>query len=225
MARKLKLTLVALVAMTSCAVAAQGANGHTFTGGSEPTYLTAIGSNHTFSIGGASVTCETATFSGQMWSTSETVTLIPTYGGVCKLGEILATFTNLACRYDVGGWTSELHAPVSLFCFTRTAGMEISAAGCRIYIGDSHGENTPVNQGLGGVRFTKGTSGGINDLTMTFTMSNLAYETNGAFACVLIGLPSTGTNGTYAGSATLLGYTNGTHTTQTSVTFDWPGES
>ncbi len=227
MIRKLKTLGVALVVVFALgAMAAQAAGAaDTFTSdsGTNSTIFTGnqVGTN-VFSLGGASVSCPVARFTGTKSGNSVTsVTVHPEYegnaGGECQLSPIGSlTFTTTGCNYIITSETHEnaaheKHGTFEIECATTTSPShlthEITINGpCVIHVpGQSEAELE------GGVVFENGTEtvGGVNkkDVKITATVTGITAVVTDSFACTIGGLsPGTYNNATYKGSITFTGY-------------------
>ena len=208
MSRNLKalgLALIAAMAMT--AVAAQAASAHEFTSASNSTVVTATGTNHVFDANGVKVTC-TAFFKGtQTGKIADTLTVRPVYSNeekICETPIGKAQIDTKGCDYIFDSETSGAgDATVSVSCSAGHS-IKITGTACTITVGSQ----TPA----GGVSFTNEAAG---DVKVTATATGIHYTTSG-FGCALVGLPGTGVNGTYTGTATAQGFVdNGTSGTAT----------
>lgn len=237
MTRNLKaLGLALLAAFALSAIAAQGAlaaENHEFTATDSPVDLTGSQEGlHEFTAGKPKTTCTEANFSGTVANpTSDKVRVTPTYGGHCTLGSLAVEVNN-----NKGGGEAEKHceyvfdsdttsngevedAPVSVDCnHEGSITITNAASTCVVHISDTSGGNT-VNQNLHGVTFDKEGSGAEEDLLVTATVTGIHFVATGG-ACILLGIPATGNNGTYTGDTTVRGYEDGNHAVQIGITLE-----
>ena len=202
--RALGLALLAAMAMT--AVAAQAASAHEFTSASNSTVLTATGTNHVFNANGVEIKCH-AFFKGtQTGVAADTITVHPIYNNEAKTCETpigKAQIDTKVCDYIFESDTVGGDAPVTVSCAAGHS-IKITGTACTITVGSQ----TPGN----GVTFANG----VGDVNVTATATGIHYTTSGGLGCALPGLPLTGTNGTYTGTATVQGFLDlGTSGTQT----------
>jgi hypothetical protein len=189
------------------------------------TYLT--GDTHAgdkvFSTDTGEETCGTETYSGSVAGTSSaTVTVTPTYSN-CHLIFIF-TFN---VTIDVNGcgfvFTIESGANANNEGSTEIecpAGkvIEVTAPGCTVTV--------PPQSGLTKVTYTnKGNAVPAKemDITVDFSITGITYEEHNTIGSTCANSTSHTTNGTYAGAATVRGYSSPTthnSTTQTGITVD-----
>jgi hypothetical protein len=159
--------------------------------------------------GGFSVTCQkVSTVGGTVTDKATEVTGEPRYEE-CKNslgGE--ATVNSNGCHYKFTSETNASeHAEVHLICGSEAtepkgAGITISTAGATLTIG---------TQTLRGVHYTnETTSPGTSEREMHITLSatvekSIHYTCSPAFTCGIAGIPTTGTEATYKGKATVTG--------------------
>lgn len=193
--RNLKVMGLALVAMLAMsAVVASAASATNFTAASYPVALSGSqpgGAPHTFAVGGGSVECETAVFTGTGAAASETQTITPNYGGAgaCEaFGFLGATVTLNGCDYlfNVAG-------TVNLVC---PSGKDVTIADelnlCVVHIGPQTGIN--------GISYKN--NGNHVDVTAASTNIKATVTKNSIFCPVAGG---NYTNASYSGTVTLKG--------------------
>lgn len=184
--------------------------------------------NHVFTPkpGGAAVTCKKAKFEGTeevtqtqseheinhtdgvfthqpplgnktLTNTSSTVT--PTYSE-CEAFGGAATVTTTECHYRLVATTNESSLGASEIKCSGTKKITVEAAGCKLEIGSQ----TPT----GGVNYENNKTGSTNewDIKAKSAVTGISFNTNGAFACTLAGIPKEGKEGTYSGEVTIKGF-------------------
>lgn len=212
------------------AVGAQGALGvveHTFTAEKEITVLTGAQTGvHSIKLtaGSVSLQCSAVTFAGTMAGASlDRIRLRPSYGS-CILGlETPASWMNTGCDYIVDSDTTGGNLAISC---EPGAMMDFTVAGCRLQVRDVDSKGNAVNQALNGVTFVASGSGATADLTATFSVTGIHYESTGPL-CNFLGYPvgtTTYTNGDISGSVTLKGYEDngGNEGAQAGIAFSTP---
>ena len=214
MTRKLKalgLALLALGAMS--AIAAQAASAttvvnHEFETTSAPVVLTGTSTtNHVYSLGGVPAVCEVLTFVGtQSEATVDHITVTPSLHTNCKLGSTTIHVTNNGCSYTFDSDTVDGSARVSIVCnHTGSITFTDSGGACVIHFSDTHTNGVTVNQNLPGVTYANAGTPPNHDVSVAMNVAGIAYEATG-FGCTLIGIPSTGVNGTTTVSMTVRAY-------------------
>jgi hypothetical protein len=163
------------------------------------------------SVESLGVHCENSkvNFHGTITGNSATeVKVHPTYGG-CTSALGTATVTTTGCNYILKGTTDKYFntkgveegkdATVSIEC---EAGKSISLAtgGCTLFFAGG-----TLNQTLLGVKYTTDPTN-AKAITVDVTVDKIHYTTNGAFACSLAGIPSTGTDGFLTEKVTVEAY-------------------
>lgn len=230
MSRKLKTIGVALVAVfamsaiaASAAQAAEEFRSESPANGKDANILTGevvtggpttVSEPHVFlpKPGGVKVTCKMAAVKGTNTGTtaggtlnSPTATVTPEYSECEIPGLAPATVTTTGCHYKFYAETTrETEAGVKqgkseIICETGKV-IEVSGGGCIIKIG--------TQSPGGGVNYVNTGSGSTADIDAEAHVTNIAFETNGAFGCSLVGIPKTGTEGTYLGNVTAKGFTD-----------------
>lgn len=147
--------------------------------------------------------------------TSPTATVTPEYED-CEAENIgKATVSTKGCHFKFYAETTrETEAGVKqgrteVLCETTIIegkevkdAIEISAAGCVIKIG--------TQAPGGGVNYVNTNPGTTNekDIDAEAHVTGIEFETNGAFACTLAGIPKSGKEGTYRGNMTVKGWTD-----------------
>jgi hypothetical protein len=172
MTRKLKMLGLVLVALAAIgAAAAQGAAGEeemTFTSTVEPTELTGSGGTHEWKIGGVTVKCSKATFTGSFATkTPDQMDLRPNYEGctfTSKLGTTKATYENSGCKTDFdsdtspNGNTEVEDGFVNLDCgnllFSSSISTVIEGEAVVLDLVDTHPKEVPINQELHGATYS-----------------------------------------------------------------------
>ena len=211
MTRKLKalgLALLALGAMGAIAAQAASATNHEFEATKASVVLTGNATtNQVFTVGAVAVVCPEASFVGtQAEKTVDHVKVKPEYFGHCVLGSTTVHVTNKGCEYTFDSDTTEEKAKVSVVCgHTGSITITDSGGACVIHVADTHTNGVTVNQNLSGVTYKNVVVGNDHDVVVVAKVPNIAYEATG-FGCFLLGIPSTGVNGEYTGSATVRGY-------------------
>ena len=214
MTRKLKALGLALLALGAMgAIAAQAASAttvvnHEFEATDSPVVLTGVQTTEqVFKANGVPVVCPEASFEGtQATATVDHVKVTPKYFGHCVLGSSTVHVTNKGCGYTFDSDTVDGVAKVSVVC-NHTGSITITDSGgaCVIHVADTHTNGVTVNQNLSGVTYKNVVVGNDHDVVVVANVTGIAYEATG-FGCTLLGIPSTGVNGTYTGNATVRGY-------------------
>ena len=236
MTRNLKALGMALAAVLAVgAVSASAASAstidHTFVAHGK--YLTLVADpaapKQVFTFGGAEVTCEELTASGELASDGETeveefevegtktykapsMTFLPAYN-TCTIGGLKATVKANGCHYTLTGKTDAFgHAIKHIFCEAGKQ-IEISVTGCTVKFGE---------QTLRGVRYVheydQNTQTQNKALTIETTLkaneeeeqTGIQYTATGAF-CSLAGIPKEGEDGALAGKHTVTAYFDSEH--------------
>ncbi|MEZ5076448.1 MAG: hypothetical protein R2725_03285 [Solirubrobacterales bacterium] len=202
MTRNLKalgLALVAVFAMS--ALVAQAASAHEFTSDSEngKTVLTGAdepGTNDVFTVGGAEVICENASFAGTAdESEVNEVTVHPEYSNCTFAGNEAFVRTNM-CNYTFHGATVENHAVVDVAeCEGEAIEIEVPVLGITATVGEQ--------ADLGGVHYTDlGSS-----VTVEATVSKIHTTCDGdEFWCDFIFGEETTGFGEYSSEDVVVGY-------------------
>ncbi len=152
---------------------------------------------HKFTVGGNSVECETATFSGTLTKASSEVTVTPFYGnpGTCKaFGISGASVTTGNCDYtfkSVGGEESgATKATVDIACSSGEMTIDTPLSVCTIHV--------KAQNGLGHVSFANNGK----HVDVTADVKGIHAQVTGFFCPTSAG---TYNNATYTGSVTLKG--------------------
>jgi hypothetical protein len=206
MIRSLKgfgLALVAVFALT--AVAASAASAAEFHSGVAPASIKAAATqNQVFTIGGGKVatSCNEATFTGESkTSPANSITVHPVYKNSgsteCPAEPIgNASIVTTGCNYVFSSaTTAEGMAQVKIECEAGKK-IQINAPLCTITVGEQTLPNAVsyTNTGVGGgASSTEG-------VVVTPTVTGIHWEASG-FGCTLVGLGSSGSDGTYTGTA------------------------
>ena len=227
MTRNLKalgLALAAVFAMSAVSAAGAQATVAHFTGGSEPTYLTAEtdpGANphHIFNTefgewncdmfeaeGQAAATGTTATFTNiEEWGTTGDT------GGPCEAFGLEMELNFNSCHYTfhAGTWNgTDATGTRDIQCTNAGDEIEVIVAGgglCDVTI--------PPQNGINNITYTNAKTGNFEEVTIHTTSNNIEYEGHGLFC-----EEEAFSNGEYEGTATIKGYSDAAHTTQTDVT-------
>jgi hypothetical protein len=175
--------LCTLLAMSPRAGAAQ------FTAASYP--VTVSGTQSTsikFTVGGSTVTCTTATSTGELTSASETIRQAPTFSGCTAFGFIGATVTGMN-----GGPCDWVYSGSGLLAIACTSGdVQIDAGPCTATIEASK------NTSLKNVTYTNNTPA-AGQVTLDINVTNLhSVITTSDFGCPVA--KGTYTNGTVTGT-------------------------
>jgi hypothetical protein len=154
------------------------------------------------------VTCQKSTFSGTEKLPALTLTLHPTFAnctgsGVTKVdttGCGLIFYSETKKHMSTDGKEEEFDSDVEVDC-PNVKGIIITSSICNVTIPGPGGERF-----LGAYYHNEG-AGAQSDVTMTVTMDEVKYTTNGV-GCALAGLPKNGADGTLTTkkSVTLKGY-------------------
>jgi hypothetical protein len=190
-AKVLGLAIVAALALT--AVMASAASATNFTAATYPVKISgAQTETHKFTVGGGTVTCSTATFSGEASEASETLTIIPTYSNCTAFGFIGATvtgFSSTGCDY-----LFHTNGVTDLKC--TSGDVQIDAGDCRVTLEAAN------NQGLSSNTFTNTPAGKV---TVDTKVSGIhaVVSTQGLGLCTVA--PGTYANATYEGTTLVEG--------------------
>jgi hypothetical protein len=176
-------------------------------------------------VPGLKVTCKKATYTGTMAAVGvTTITAVPTYKECIGLGGAAATVTNDRCAFILTGTTDKhgpltpgdsgekTHATVHLECSHeknaegKIGSIRIKTGGCEFIFQSTHPEGTTVNQELLGVTYTNEGAGATRDIKVDATVDKIHYTTNDAFACTIVGIPTTGTDGFLTTTVTVKGF-------------------
>jgi hypothetical protein len=210
--KALGLALVAVFAMS--AVAASSASAVNFKSESATTFLTGdVGAQNIFTVWGGTVKCNTVNIkNGTSFSPAEVATIEaePVYGGCTAFGQNSTIDTN-GCKYKFTA-ASTTAGNASIAC---PEGKEIV-----ITVGDPGvictvkvKTQTPSTST---VDYANGTAGGKGDVTVTSTVSGIAYTSSGGI-CGTSGPVAGYTGGNYTGSFTVTGFSNSSHETRTGI--------
>lgn len=174
----------------------------------------------------ASVTCNTAKYSGTFTGSSATaVEVTPEYKECEGLG-LSATVDDEGCKFSLTGTTDKYFntsnvevgrdATVHLVC-NHTGQIRVTAAfGCILTFKDTSGANT-VNQNLLGVRYDNELeANGKWDIKVTVTVDKIHYTSNGP--CQSLGFAATGNDGFLTTNVTATAYEDAAHTKQVNLT-------
>jgi len=148
------------------------------------------------------VKCKKATFAGTLEKASSTITVIPTYAE-CKAFGLTATVTTTGCEYTIHSAVTvnaphEYTAEVDVHCDVGKF-IKVTTATCEVQVT----EQTNLKH----VMVTNDTNvkTELNDVTVTPTVSNIAYHvTKDGIGCPLTGV-ETRTDGIYTGNTTVTG--------------------
>jgi hypothetical protein len=197
-AKVLGLALVAVLAMA--AVVASSASAAEFTAASYPVTLSGTQSTaHKFTVGGSTVTCTTATFSGSASGPSPTQTMTPVYTGCTAFGFIGATVTGFPhtggnCDYDFSA-----NGETALTC--ASGDVTIDAGPCTATV------TAPKNTNLKSNTFTNNTPA-AGQVTVDTNVTNVHAEiTKSEFGCPVA--KGTYANSTYTGTTVVKGENGG----------------
>jgi hypothetical protein len=190
-AKVLGLAIVAALALT--AVMASAASATNFTAASYPVKISGTQSeSHKFTVGGGTVTCTTATFSGEATAASETLTMVPTYSNCTAFGFVGAKvtgFSSTGCDY-----TFYSGGNVDLDC--ASGHVTIDAGDCTVTL--EPGKNQSLHENV----YTNNTptSGKV---TVHSNVTGIHATVIDDGFCVIT--PGTYTNATYTGTTVVEG--------------------
>jgi hypothetical protein len=211
--------LVAVAVLALSATAASGASAaEKFHSSIENTFVHAEqeGTN-VFTVNSRTVTCTTATFSGEskgketaagVFSTT-TLTVHPKYENCTAFG-LPATVTTEGCNYEFlepAGTTPTLTGNLNLVCETgKSIIINVNSGTCTVTVG--------TQNGLSSVSYTTETVGGHEQVKVAANVTNITANVAG-------GILTCGTNGarpsTYVGNVITKGFTNSGLGTQVNV--------
>jgi hypothetical protein len=204
--KALGLALIVALAMSAVAASVASAATDTLFTGADPAFVTAEQEaekgQHIFEVPGegVSATCSKAHFGGTVQGGEKItqVTVTPKYEGTCSLEPFgSATVDTTGCDYLLTGETVGAHAKVHINCSGSNKIKITGPLGCTISVGtQSPGGGYTIKNETGG--------NGIKDVTLNITVTNISWTST--FSCGFIGLPSSGNNATYTGTATAKAY-------------------
>jgi hypothetical protein len=187
--KSLGLVLIAALALT--VVFASTASATKFTAASYPVKLS--GSQtlaHKFTIGGGTVTCKTATQSGEATAASETVTISPTFGECTAFGFVGAKITGLSSTgCDVLMFSN---GETDLVC--NSGDIQIDAGTCTVTLTSAN------NQNLKSTTFLNNANGTVSAST---NVTGIHGTVTSGFGCPIAG--GTYNNATYTGETLVEG--------------------
>jgi hypothetical protein len=209
--RGLGLALLAVFALT--AVAASAASAAEFHTTAAPANIEAKATaNQVFTVGGGKVatSCNEATFTGTSAAkTVSSLTVHPVYKNSGKaecpaepIGN--ATIETTGCNYKFGSATTASGmAEVNIEC-EASKSIKINAPLCTITVAGQSLPNAVSYTNTGAGKGASSTEG----VTVTPTVTGIHWSASG-FGCTLVGLGSSGTDGTYTGTALSKAFSGG----------------
>jgi hypothetical protein len=188
-AKMLGLAIVAALALT--AVMASVASATNFTAASYPVKITGSqSSNHVFTVTGGTVSCTTATFSGELTGASESMTVIPFYDGCTAFGFINSSVTGFgSAKCDYKFFTS---GATNLEC--AAGDVQIDAGTCTVTMQAGN------NQGLKTNTYTNTPT---DKVTVDTQVTGIHTTVTSGFGCPISG--GTHTNASYTGTTVVEG--------------------
>jgi hypothetical protein len=204
-AKVLGLAIVAALALT--AVMASAASATNFTAASYPVKISGSQSeSHKFTVGGGTVTCTTANFSGELGAASSSLTVDAVYQNCTAFGFVGAKVTGFTpeegatCDYtfyaedlNTEGGVVDKVGKADLDC-TGSGDITIDAGTCSVTLQAAN------NQGLSRNTYTNTPAGKV---TVDTNVSGIHAIVTSGFACPVAG--GTYTNGTYTGTTIVEG--------------------
>jgi hypothetical protein len=152
---------------------------------------------HKFTVGGMTVTCTTATFSGTASAASATQTIDPTYTG-CTASGIKATVTGFNNTGHSCDYLFNANGETALNC--PSGDVKIEAGPCTVTIEAVRNTNLKTNT------YTNNTPG-VGQITVDTNVTNIHAIVNSGFGCPVAG--GTYTNAAYTGTTVISGKDNG----------------
>jgi hypothetical protein len=211
--KALGLALVAVFAMSAVAAGAASAEPYEFHSDGPFTTLTGTQSgatNDTFTTDGGTVTCNTATYHGQISvEETSTISLAPTYSA-CTLNPFgSAVVSPNGCTYLIHADTqvgeNDFTTETDIVC---PPGQEITVVAslfgttkCTVHI-------PPQSLGTGITVTNQTTGGGVSDIQAHISFNNIRYTETAGSGFGACSSTSGTANGTYSGLATISGDNN-----------------
>jgi hypothetical protein len=187
-ARVLGLMLTAVLGLAAASASTAAAT--KFTAASYPVKITAATvETHRFTVGGGTVSCTSAEFSGELSAASEQLTVIPAYRECTAFGFINAKVTGFGagkCDY-----TFYAAGQVDLDCSAGNQ-VQIDSGGCTTTF------SAAENQGLSANSYTNATPT-AKQVTVDTQITGIHAVVHSGFGCPVAG--GTYTNGAYSGSS------------------------
>jgi hypothetical protein len=191
-AKILGLAVVAVLAMT--AVMASTAGAAQFTASSYPVTLKGSQTeSHKFSVGGGTVTCTEATFTGTGTAASNTQTVNATYHNCTAFGFINSTVTGFA---PTGGCDYLFYAGGTTDLDCTSGDVKIDASLCSVTL------ESGKNQNLGSNTYTNDTPI-VGDVTVDSNVTGIHAVVTSSFGCPIAG--GTYTTASYTGKTRMEG--------------------
>ncbi|HEX6780686.1 MAG TPA: hypothetical protein VF125_01510 [Solirubrobacterales bacterium] len=188
------MALSALALVTLGAVGATGAQAGIFTAGSYPATITgsSAAAAHEFTTQLGVMKCA-PTFHSKLEAAVVTMTVAPTYGTSCKIGENQVHVKNNGCDFawhaGETGEMDEVGGSMDILCPDTKIDFEITSEPvCHLTV--------PAQMGLGSLLFTNNTE--AEDVILHFGLEGISYVLDNG--CPVVGAFA---NGVYKGTSTL----------------------